>query len=271
MKKALFLLLIVTAISCRRSGSTTPSVTSSPLSGLTGLKYQPEYDSAGKIVNQAYAQWSFSGTNPIIATPAPSDTMYLGYSKMFFTGANATHLVFSGALAFNSGLIMDVVYTTAGTLDTITLTYPQPPTYKKYVFEYSGSRIIGVMAAYSNMFPDTVQWHEAEYYNYIYTGDNISQIANASRSDTLIYNAGSARNNFAGSIPTFLLLEFINLSNSGANIGYDIPSLVNVNVTESSGHRGILNNFTFKTDSIGRLTQRIYKGFNVTDTTFYYY
>jgi hypothetical protein len=270
---------IVIIASCHKShpSAPTPATTPSSISGLTGFRFRTSFDSIGRSVPMRYITWNFTGTNPIASIPSV-DSDYLGYEQMSFTGSNATQITyFHGSTLSTLVQSMSVSYTPAGYIDTITLVYlPIPITgYRKIVFEYSGTHVTQVTVASSNpsALTDTVAWSTAVYYYYTYTGENISQVATNMyySNDTIHFFPGNRHNNFAGSLPTYLLLEFILYAHINADFGSDLPMYVNTNLVDSIRYNhNPTDAIGYTIDAMGRVTKRFRVNY-VSDTVYYYY
>lgn len=268
--------------SCHKSKHSAVTTPVSNINGLTAMRHRTAFDT-GFTYASPYITWNFSGTNPIEAMPN-TDTFYFGHQQLSFTGSNATQLVYYNNYSGNSiysGLTTNISYTTANQIDTITFQYTiHVFGAEKIAFQYSGDKITKVIVAHTSNVSDTFHWSTPDVYHYTYTGNNISQISILRwfSTDSEIHNyfMDSRSNNFAGSIPTFLLLEFL----QGASVSIDpflldMPFYTNANIVDSvSGGTvgGYISRSTITTitDATGRITQHIFNG-SSPDTVFYSY
>lgn len=281
------IVICMASSSCHKAKHTpvsppTPAI--SPISGLTGMQHRGTYYPGLTGYQHPYIKWNFSGTNPIIAIPN-IDTSYFGHEQLSFIGSNVTQVVFynyyAPAIPSYPGLTINISYTPVNLIDTISFQYTDTIFgHQKVLFEYAGSHITRASVVYSSNFPDTFHWATPDYYYFSYTGNNISQITvsrynGALPRDSEVHNyiTDSRSNNFAGSIPTFLLLEFLEESTSSLD-GFvlDMPFYINANILADSTNATSF----YKTivDTAGRVTERIFGEANLpasADTTFYYY
>lgn len=267
--------LSITTTSCHKKKSASTASTGNPLiSGLTAVKFRIRYDSSIVYANP-YIKWNFTGTNPITATP---DTLanHVGYQQLSFSGSQPTQLAYVDT-GFNftnyMGLTANISYTPAGLIDTITFQYAITVLgAEKAVFQYNGSQIAKITVALSTNIgsTDSFIWASPDVYTFTYTGNNISQIDYVSPlnsySTTVTYVPDTRKNNLAGSMTTFLQLEFLENTTSVGQMWLDLPKYMNADLLLQTNVQNI-------TDAEGRLTQTITYtgGASHYDTVFYYY
>lgn len=287
MKQTLILISAgaMLAIGCSKTAKPLPGSPSgvSLISGLTSISQS--YDTNTAALERV--TWNITGINPINILP----TSYLGGQQLTFTGSNVTKLVYTltnvpGAMP--EGITINVTYNMSNQIDTLTL-YHTTDTLQgnsKYAFQYTGTQISKVLVAHQAASDSAFEWWLPDTYYFVYGGANIVQI-NASihygtySSDSNVYKyfIDTRTNNFAGSLPTYFMLNFIESIGGGIDdvVTY-LPLYLNPNITDSIqvGYKpGYIATDTYKTimDSTGgRISMRI-TGYATPypDTTIFHY
>ena len=278
MKHLRFTLLALTiicsiVISCHKSKhATTAATTPSLISGLTGMRFWTEGDSAGTYIGRDIT-WNFSGTNPIICTSA-TDTSYIGNEQVIFTGSNVTQInYYHNNQVYYPPLTINITYTAANLVDSITFLYPYAPlSNKKIAFQYNGSQITEAIQASMNIDADTFQWAAAHLYYFLYTGDNISQVifstfnGTSRDSQTYYYYTDVRKNNFGGSMATFLSL-YIPIENLDlGDFLLEMPIYMNPNIVNENNS----GSYIVTTDDSGRITERVFNSTPLNPIYYYY-
>ncbi len=260
-------------ISCHKTKHTTTAANvPSPISGLTGMRFWTEGDSAGTYIGRDIT-WNFGGTNPIICASA-SDTSYIGHEEVIFTGSNVTQVnYYHNNQVYYPPLTINIAYTAANLVDTITFLYPYSPlSNQKIAFQYSGNQITEAIQASINIDSDTFQWSAAHLYYFIYTGDNISQIIFSSYngstrdSQTYYYYTDVRKNNFGGSWATYLSVYIPAENLDLGNFLLEMPIYMNLNIVNSNGN----GSYIVTTDNLGRITERVFNSASQNPIYYYY-
>lgn len=266
--------------SCTRTTHHTAlSPSSSSISGLTSIHLS--FDTNTVALKQL--TWTFTGTNPITA----STVSYSDNEQLIFTGSNVTQLIYtptsvSGATI--DAITINVTYNSSNQIDTLTLYHTTSTSLlgnEKYAFQYSGGQITKVILAHQYTSSSTYDWVLPTIYYFTYAGSNISRICESINyqtsghdTNTYSYFINSVNNNFAGSLPTYFLLNYLE---SRDDVFHYFPMYINPNLPDSVqtiDKYGNIGNDAFKTfiDTSGRITVRIH-AYNTPypDTTVFYY
>lgn len=275
---------LLTIAACKKKESPLPAAGTYPLNSLTGMKCPMRFDS-GSLPNQKYVTWSFTGSNPIVATPV-SDGYHYGTITMYLTGQNATSLVYShDTNNYRNGTILTVKYNAANMPDTVFMDAKWPSgifiNHRAFVFEYSGGKVSTITYVYSSglSYHDTLMWARPGYrYHYTYSGANVSQVMaeynpypGSSYSVAINYTTGSLKNNLAKAMPQFLLFQLMSTMKDMSDFPELLPFFLSENVIVSvtgGNHPGA---YSYLTDGRNRITHVVSPGKFVFDTTSYFY
>lgn len=287
MKKIPLLLLcvLIAVVSCKKKDSPLPAPGTYPLNSLTGMRCPMNFDSGSSLPKRKYVTWKFTGSNPIIATPV-SDEYNFGTIAMYFTGQNATSLIYSHDTSnYRNGTILTVKYNTANMPDTIFMNARWSMyafiNRRAYVFQYSGGKVSEVTYVYSSgvAYGDTLKWASPGCrYHFTYDGPNVAQVLaeylstpGSTYSIATNYRTGKLKNNLAKAMPQWLLFEFMKTMKGMSDFPEHLPFYLSENVIVSVTGGNHPNEFSYLTDDKNRITHSISPGNYVFDTTTYYY